>query len=98
MPILCGTFGSEVGGVAPADIGAVTTFLDACRDIVSARGKRVSVIAGADLAHVGRRFGDAFEISESIVQQVAARDREDLRYVTAGDADGFYRSVMQDRN
>lgn len=98
VPILCGTFGSEVGGVAPADIGAVTTFLDACRDIVSARGKRVSVIAGADLAHVGRRFGDAFEISESIVQQVAARDREDLRYVTAGDADGFYRSVMQDRN
>jgi MEMO1 family protein len=98
VPILCGTFGSEVGGVAPADIGAVTTFLDACRDVVSARGKRVSVIAGADLAHVGRRFGDAFEISEPIVQQVAGRDREDLHYVTAGDADGFYRSVMQDRN
>jgi len=98
VPILCGTFGSEVGRVAPADIGAVTTFLGACRDVVSARGKRVSVIAGADLAHVGRRFGDAFEISEPIVQQVEGRDREDLRYVTAGDADGFYRSVMQDQN
>ena len=29
---------------------------------------------------------------------VAGRYRADLRYVTAGDADGFYRSVMQDRN
>jgi AmmeMemoRadiSam system protein B len=61
-------------------------------------GKRVSVIAGADLAHVGRRFGDAVDISEPIVQGVAKRDREDLQYITAGDADGFYRSVMQDRN
>jgi hypothetical protein len=98
VPILCGTFGSEAGGIAPANIGAVATFLDACRDVVSARGKRISVIAGADLAHIGRRFGDAFEISEPMVQQVADRDREDLCYVTAGDADGFYRSVMQDRN
>jgi AmmeMemoRadiSam system protein B len=98
VPILCGTFGSETGGAAPADIGAVTSFLDTCRDIVATLGKRVSVIAGADLAHVGQRFGDAFEISEAIVQQVAVRDREDLSYVTAGDADGFYRSVMQDRN
>jgi hypothetical protein len=98
VPILCGTFGSEAGHVAPADIGPVVTFLDTCQDFVAALGRRVSVIAGADLAHVGRRFGDAFDISDRIVQDVASRDHEDLQYVTAGDAEGFYRSVMQDRN
>ncbi len=98
VPVLCSTFGSEFGGVEPAEIAGVATFLETCQDIVDALGKRVSVIAGADLAHVGRRFGDAFEISEPIVAGVAERDREDLQYVMAGDADGFYRSVMQDRN
>jgi AmmeMemoRadiSam system protein B len=98
VPVLCSTFGSELGGVEPADIAGVRAFLEACQDIVAVLGKRVTVIAGADLAHVGRRFGDTFDISEPIVQGVAERDREDLQYVTAGDADGFYRSVMQDRN
>ncbi len=98
VPILCSTFGSELGSIEPASIPGVNAFLDSCQDIVAALGKRVSVIAGADLAHVGRRFGDAFDISEPIVEGVAERDREDLQYVTAGDADGFYRSVMQDLN
>lgn len=98
VPILCSTFGSELGAIEPADIAGVKTFLEACQDIVAALGKRVSVIAGADLAHIGRRFGDTFDISEPIVKGVAERDREDLRYVMAGDAEGFYRSVMQDRN
>jgi MEMO1 family protein len=87
-----------MGHVAPGTLGHVNAFLDACKDVVAALGRRVSVIAGADLAHVGRRFGDAFDISAPIVQDVEDRDREDLRYVTAGDAEGFYRSVMQDRN
>ncbi len=98
VPILCSTFGSELGGVEPAEVAGVSAFLESCQDIVDTLGDRVSVIAGADLAHVGRRFGDAFDISEPVVEGVAARDREDLQYVTAGDADGFYRSVMQDRN
>ena len=98
VPILCGTFGSEAGAVAPAALGDVTTFLEACREVYEALGNRVSVIAGADLAHVGRRFGDAFEINDTVVREVEARDREDLQYIIAGDADGFYRSVMQDRN
>ncbi len=98
VPILCGTFGSESGGVAPADITGVATFLETCQDVVASLGQRVSVIAGADLAHVGRRFGDGFDITDTVVRTVEGRDREDLQYVTAGDADGFYRSVMQDRN
>ena len=98
VPILCGAFGSELGGVEPAEIPGVAAFLETCQDMADALGNRLSVIAGADLAHVGRRFGDAFDISEPIVSGVASRDREDLQHVLAGDADGFYRSVMQDRN
>ena len=67
----------------------VETFLDVCRDMVDAAPGQVSVIAGADLAHVGRRFGDAFDIHDSVLRQVEARDREDLQHALAGDATGF---------
>jgi hypothetical protein len=98
VPILCGFFGPEYtpgSSTMPAPVGA---FLDVCRDIVAADPQHTSVIAGADLAHVGRRFGDAFDIDETIVQGVAARDHEDLYHVVTGDAEGFYRSVLQDQN
>jgi AmmeMemoRadiSam system protein B len=98
VPVLCGTFGSEFGTIAPAALSEVTTFLEACQEVCKALGKRASVVAGADLAHVGQRFGDPFEIDETIVREVETRDREDLGYVTNGDAEGFYLSVMQDRN
>ncbi|MCZ6872266.1 MAG: AmmeMemoRadiSam system protein B [bacterium] len=97
VPILCGLFGPELApGTAIAE--NVDAFLSACRDIIISASEQVCVIAGADLAHVGRRFGDAFDISETIISTVATRDREDLQHVVAGNADRFYQSVMKDRN
>jgi MEMO1 family protein len=58
----------------------------------------VSVIAGADLAHVGRRFGDPFDIHDGVIRQVEERDREDLQHVLTGNATGFYHSVLRDQN
>jgi MEMO1 family protein len=98
VPVLCGLFGPEVTPGHPEIPPQVTAFLDVCQDIMAAGAPHISVIAGADLAHVGRRFGDAFDIDDVVVRGVARRDQEDLQCVTAGDAEGFYRSVMQDRN
>jgi hypothetical protein len=98
VPILCAAFGPEFEPETTTMPADVTTFLDACRGIVAAMPQRLSVIAGADLAHVGRRFGDAFDIDRTVVGAVEARDREDLQHVMAGDADRFYWSVLQDQN
>ncbi len=97
VPILCGFFGPELapGTAIPENVDA---FLSACRDIIISASEQVCVIAAADLAHVGRRFGDAFDISETVISTVAIRDREDLQHVAVGNADRFYQSVMKDRN
>jgi hypothetical protein len=58
----------------------------------------VSVIAGADLAHVGRRFGDPFDINDRVIRRVEGRDREDMQYVLTGNALRFYHSVLRDQN
>jgi len=98
VPILCASFGAptELSPLVP--VPEVETFLDTCRDIVDAAPGRVSVIAGADLAHVGRRFGDPFDIHEGVIRQVEERDREDLQHVLTGNAAGFYHSVLRDQN
>ncbi len=98
VPILCASFGAPLELSPLVPLPEVETFLDVCRDLVDAAPGQVSVIAGADLAHVGRRFGDSFDIHDGVLRQVEARDREDLQHALAGDATGFYQSVLRDRN
>ena len=96
VPILCGPFdvdASESGSESRAE-----EFLCACRKAVEASKKKVTVVAGADLAHVGRRFGDDFDITDAIVNQVMARDKEDLAHVVAREPDAWYQGVMRDEN
>lgn len=100
VPILCSCFSMEPGRPEPAKLEPVTTFLEECRTIVAEYGGRAAVIAGADLAHVGKTFGDPFDIDDGVVADVAGRDTEDLAHIvgSAIDAEGFYASVMKDFN
>lgn len=99
VPILCGSFfdGPEPVSVA-SELPDVNAFLKACQQVVRVSDGGMCVIAGVDLAHVGRRFGDAFDIDDEVVRAVKARDDEDLAHALNLDADGWYASVMKDGN
>jgi hypothetical protein len=56
----------------------------------------VAFIAGADLAHVGPRFGDPQPVSQAELATIDREDREMLRAVESGDAEGFFESVRRD--
>lgn len=77
---------------------AVAKFLAACREAVRSAPYPVTVVGGADLAHVGPRFGDAIEVDEAVLTEVRARDAEDLAHAYAMRPEEFYRSVMRDDN
>ena len=100
VPVLCASFLDDPAANTPANNRAVSRFLDTCREIVVEPGRHCTVIAAADLAHVGKCFGDHFDIDDGVVQRVAGRDHEDMGFITGNrpDADGFYASVMKDRN
>ena len=98
VPILCAALSNDPHNDSPSEIGEIGRFLDVCREIADAPGKRVIVVASADLAHVGNRFGDTFEIDNAIIEGVTRRDHEDLNHVLACAPDAFYRAVMRDRN
>lgn len=97
VPILCGPF-RDFGDEGDTIVPQADAFLDRCRELIGSSDRRICVIAGADLAHVGQRFGDPFEIDDEIVKGVESRDREDLAYAASLDPQGFYRSVMKDGN
>ena len=98
VPILCGNFSAAGEQDGKSTAPEVERFLEACREVTAQPHHTATVIAGADLAHVGQRFGDPFEIDDKITLEVEQRDREDLAYAVSGNAEGFYSSVMKDHN
>ncbi|HEV8585593.1 MAG TPA: AmmeMemoRadiSam system protein B [Methylomirabilota bacterium] len=83
-------------GKRPEHDPRVARFLDALGETVAASGRRVAFIAGADLAHVGPRFGDADPVSPEEAARLADADRAMLETVTAGDADAFFDDAARD--
>jgi hypothetical protein len=88
VPVLCGSLRDrENAGPHP--------FLDELHAVIEERGESLVVVAGADLAHVGPRFGDPAPLSEEHLRLLESKDRSTLRFAAAGDAEGFYGAVAE---
>ncbi len=83
-------------GQGPEDDPRVPRFLDALAETLLVSGRKAVVIAGADLAHVGPRFGDPAPIGPNDLARVAQEDRAMLATVEDGDARGFFGSIAAD--
>lgn len=83
-------------GRGPEDDPRVPRFLEAVGESVAALGRRVAFIAGADLAHVGPRFGDPEPLSADDLARVGREDSAMLETVAAGDAGAFFASIAGD--
>jgi MEMO1 family protein len=96
VSILCVPPGSVPDGGTPRDDPATEQFIQALGETVAEDGRRVCFIAGADFAHVGPQFGDPVPIDERFAEHVRAGDLAMLELAAAGDADGFYRQVVEE--
>jgi AmmeMemoRadiSam system protein B len=97
VPILTSFAHEALGaGRRPCDDPRVREFLDALRDAVATSGRRMAVIAGADLAHMGPRFGDPAPVSPAELARIEREDRAMLEAVEAGDPEGFFSAVAAD--
>jgi len=94
VPILCGSFGRFIRGEAePAHDPAINALVDTLRQTMT--GRRVAVVAAADLSHVGPAFGGA---ALDIVgrARMRAADDEIIARTCAGDAEGFLAAIARD--
>jgi MEMO1 family protein len=74
----------------------VPRFLDALLGAMAASRRRVCLVAGVDLAHVGPRFGDPAPNTAGSLRDVERMDRAMLEAVTAVDPVGFFGAVSFD--
>ena len=96
VPVLAGLGEAQATGRDPGGDRHVTRFFDAVRALVAARPGRVVVVAGADLAHVGPRFGDAHAHDASARRDLEARDRDSLERARGGGPSSFFAHVAAD--
>jgi AmmeMemoRadiSam system protein B len=85
-------------GCGPEQDPRVPRFLDALGETIAASGRRVAFVAGADLAHVGPRFGDPAPVSAQDLERIGGEDRAMLAAVEAGSAEAFFESVARDED
>lgn len=98
VPILCSTFERFSEGEPPTGVETVEGALKAigARLAELSKKKRLLILAGIDLAHVGPRFGDDVELTPELRKKIETEDAVSLDKALALDADGFYRSVTKD--
>jgi AmmeMemoRadiSam system protein B len=97
VPILVNSFHDiyTQGKTAAAD-SEIQDVVNAIRETMAEVPGRICVVAGADLAHVGRRFGDPSGPTAHSLREVEREDRAFLKFVEEGDAEGVFRSIAAD--
>jgi AmmeMemoRadiSam system protein B len=99
IPILSGSFHEAVEkGISPMEFKSIRQFIEALKEAVHSLGRRVCYIASADLSHIGLQFGDQEGVREYDLRILAEEDREMLGYVERVDGEGFFSSIMSERD
>jgi hypothetical protein len=98
IPILCSSFDRFCPDQSPRSVATIEEGLQKMGRVLKSRidsGKRVTILAAVDLAHVGPRFGDKEKVDDAVKEKVKKEDLESIQLAMAGDADGFYMSCVQ---
>lgn len=101
LPILCGSFARSIlEGGKPEANEDVNRFFGALGNMAAREGNRLFWVLGIDMAHMGRRYGDAMtaKADEGEMAAVAVRDRGRIDRVNAADATGFWNLVQENRD
>lgn len=99
VPLLCGSFDEIMReGKSPSNDAKIREMSTLLRKEMQSQKGRICLIAGADLAHVGMKFGDPCAPSPGTLATLAEDDKKMLEYVAKADAEGFYRDVSRDND
>ncbi|MBI4567983.1 MAG: AmmeMemoRadiSam system protein B [Planctomycetes bacterium] len=90
VPLLCGGFHRFIlEKQSPAADAFVASVVRALRDAAREHGGRVCFVIGADLAHVGARFGTEQPMTPEFLSTLRAHDTRLLERVAAADHESF---------
>jgi AmmeMemoRadiSam system protein B len=100
VPVLC----SSLNGTAtdtdasPADNPEFRDFSGALRELLAERGEQVCFIAGVDLSHLGRRFGQNLTMSPAVLDKARDDDMEMIEFILDRNEEGFFRFIAAEKD
>ncbi|HOW71435.1 MAG TPA: AmmeMemoRadiSam system protein B [Phycisphaerae bacterium] len=99
VPVLCHD-PCGPSGTGPYDGNGVDlrVFAEALRDLVQEDPDQTIIVAGADLSHVGTRFGDQRDLDDEFRKEVELKDRAALEAFVSGDAGQFLEVIRSHDN
>lgn len=93
LPVLVTSFQPFIdSNVLPAETERFRAFIAALRSVVAAAGRKVVFIASADMAHIGRKFGDDIPAAE-LLPELVHEDAALLRALTDIDTVRYFREI-----
>lgn len=99
VPILCSGFNDLFkDGVAPLSDKEIQQFITSLKMVIEKRGDGVCIIAGVDLSHVGKRFGQEVTITQEFLTWVEEEDRNMLSSVLDIDSNGFFSFIRHEND
>jgi hypothetical protein len=93
LPVLCGSFHRLIDGSADGEVERLDRFIGALGRAIA--GRRVLIVAAADLAHVGPDFGDAEGLELEEKASLARWDAGLLERIAEADPEGFLEEVRR---
>jgi hypothetical protein len=99
VPIIVGSFHHLLEKEKyPEEDREYETFVAALAEVLFPIRERLFIVASVDMAHVGRQFGDNFELTDDYMHDVAKRDSQYLACLCARDRRGLYDHIASDRD
>jgi len=96
VPLLvCSFHEFVVSGREPSEDERVGRGVEALRQSAGPSGRRVLLLASADLAHVGPRFGDSQSAEPFVLAGLERQDMELMKRASAVDAGGFFEKIAR---
>lgn len=98
LPVLCSSLERFAEDEPPSTFETVEKAISSIGKRLAeiAKNKRVLILAGIDLAHVGPHFGDELQLGPELQKKVEGEDRKSLDLALALMSDDFYKSVVAD--
>jgi len=98
-PILCGSFHAAIlQDKSPMELPGVASLIQALKKAIAGTKGKVCVLASADLAHVGPRFGDPAPPDRISLLNLAEEDRRLLGCAERVDGEGFFNILAREKD
>lgn len=100
LSILTSSFERFATDIPPSKIDTIEKLFKDFENLLKelSKNKKILLLAGADLSHVGPRFGDEIEITPQLKKEIEEKDKEKIKPILNLDPDGFYMSIMKEKN